>query len=155
MGLFDTIKVSAELAKLLQFNCVHCGKALVDLQTKDFSCNMEDYHLKLDAEKCIRLYKLDWPDKAIWWRDYNEGELEASRKKCADLPWGPIPGDTGKWIPGTWLPENRNNRFMGAWPHEAVDAYDWCSKCKVLTTFDFVFFNGVCVEVRSCPVDND
>lgn len=146
MGMFDTIKVSSELAKVLQLNCSSCGKQLTDLQTKDFSCNMDDYHLKLDESDCLRLYKLDRPDKAVWWRDYNDEELAESKAKAEKLGWG-LPPVTGEWLPGAWLPENRKNRFMGEWPHGTIDAYDWCEDCKELTTFDLTFVDGVCTSI--------
>lgn len=156
MGLFDTVHVSADAVAALGLNCAHCGQVPSheeSWQTKSLDAAMNDYVLRHDEGKVIRLFQMDEPQGRKHWRPWTAEEIAennqaAQRGRLFTLR--PKREGEGTYLPEAYLPENRRQRFMGELPHQWVELYCSCS-CGALIESRIKFCDGAAGESRNSP----
>lgn len=130
MGLFDTVRISADVASQWKLRCDECKEALgpdLSWQTKSLNPAMMNYYLR-HGEGSIRLYRLD-PPTNIAGRENEEGVL-----------------------PAAYEPSDRRQRFMGELPHQWLHIYSTCACGKFVDRW-LKFTDGLAVEIREQSPD--
>jgi hypothetical protein len=153
VGLFDSIRISADVGATWKLACQACGAAVLpsaQWQTKSLCPGMSDYFLRYEGDG-IRLFLLDRPSDRRYFRAWSPAEIAESQKVAherGDLfaHWIKKEGE-GEFMPPAFDPANRRQRHLGELPHQWVEMYTECC-CGEWVERWLKFTDGVVHEVR-------
>ena len=110
MGLFDTVRIGADVAAEWKLGCSRCGHPVAadaEWQTKSLDPGLDEYFLR-HGEGGICLFFLDPPHDRQFWRAWTREEIEGSRTAGHPMAgWFEKREGEGTFLPEAYEPEHR------------------------------------------------
>jgi len=161
MSLYNEIYVHEDVAKDYGLYCINCNQPFGKLQTQDLD-DFNEYILKYDKKRKVRLYRLSNPDKKKFFSLYSKKQIEDYRMKelyysCHNerkidffVDSYDLDIDNGGYVlPEAFFPENRKAKLIKDFPHQICFFYGHCKcKKKPYMSIEIKFTDGIVKYIK-------